>query len=198
MQRGLWNSRASVHPLVSRSVPLSDGSSGGWWVCCWVPGGLGGSLRSIDSRCVSHRTVLSSKCGQCQVNSQGTRLKIQTRLSIVPRLRCGQSARLVLVHLSQWQTCPRVENNAANNALLLFNSYMHIFNFFFVRFSLQNMHQYRLEYCRLVSVVLPANAFAKYANKKCTITNTCSCLLKLYCIGNAMTSVTYYVVFNTQ
>ena len=92
----------SVCPSVSQSVcPIERRQQ--WWLVGLLLSSLRarGELEIDDSRCVSHRTVLSSKCGQCQVNSQGARLKIQTRLSIVPRLRCGQSARLVLVHLSQ-------------------------------------------------------------------------------------------------
>jgi len=47
-------------PFVRPSVPSIDSSKGRWRVCCWAPSG--------------------SKCGQCLVDSRGTRLNTDTDL----------------------------------------------------------------------------------------------------------------------
>ena len=56
--------RSSVGPSVRLYVPSFDRSSGVRRVCCWAPGSSNGAAARGCS------TALSSKCGQCHVDSQ--------------------------------------------------------------------------------------------------------------------------------
>ena len=71
-------------PSVRLSVPSTDISSGVRRVCCLAPGWQEIQIdsrrwRTQQQRCRS--TALSSKCGQCRVDSRGTRLNTDFVLS---------------------------------------------------------------------------------------------------------------------
>ena len=69
---------------VCLSVPSIDSSSGGRWVCCWVPCGQEILIDSCQHwRRIRAAGMLSSKCGQCYVDHRGTMLNTDLFYSIV-------------------------------------------------------------------------------------------------------------------